>query len=278
MYYKRTVQNFLNVLKKELSKENFDVVMKNIGNVKMKYEKNQSDSSGLGHYDHTGIIVIHDKKDDITLYHELFHASSSYHNESVEEVFSGFHSQQPNLKRNIGLGLNEGYTELLTERYFGKYEDSGYKNEMHYAKLLEHIVGSSIMQTLYFNHDVNSLIVELTKYNSLKNALKFLDDLDTFIILDELTKDKMKSINDIPFVEYTKWFEERNNHIKLIYFFFFFFFIESYLNKIHDDIDFESKKSELISMMSVPLSYNGVEYSVDASMEITDHLNSKKQI
>lgn len=47
------------------------------------------------------------------------------------------------------------------------------------------------MQSFYLKSDLDSLISELSKYNSVEAVMQFIDDLDKFIVLEELRKDKM---------------------------------------------------------------------------------------
>ena len=75
-------------------------------------------------------------------------------------IYSGLSEQ------NIGIGLNEGYTELLAKRYFDKSNNNGYIFETQIAKLLELIIGQEKMESYYFNANLYGLIEELRKYNN----------------------------------------------------------------------------------------------------------------
>ena len=55
------------------------------------------------------------KNIDDSIYHELFHAFTSYKKNALSTV-SGFN--YTNIHANIARRLNEGYTDLLTNRYF----------------------------------------------------------------------------------------------------------------------------------------------------------------
>jgi hypothetical protein len=47
------------------------------------------------------------------------------------------------------------------------------------------------------------------------------------------------------------------------------FIIESHLNKINDDSDYERKDTELIAMLSTPLSFNYKEYRFDINSQFS---------
>lgn len=129
----------------------------------------------------------------MVLYHELFHLASSKNLGNIK--YSGFLFKDKEKKQSVGLGLNEGYTELLAARYilhnnssllanmleslrkeiiiilfgeknFQKYfVFPKYKHDYHYhvfiAEKLEQIVGKEKMQSLYLNANLKDLIDEL---------------------------------------------------------------------------------------------------------------------
>lgn len=268
MNYEQLIQNFLSIMANELSPNDFEIVKQNIRKISIKFlEKESMSTSGL--YNPIGLITLH-RKDEVTFYHELFHASSSYYDENKLVLNSGFHHQHINEKKDIGRGFNEGYTELLTQRYFGKNGDSGYSNELHYAKLIEHLIGKEQMQSFYFKSSLDDLITKMCKYNSLENVLKFIENMDKFIILTELKENKIHSFSEnTPFTEYSKWFDELNEYVNQTYNELNQFIIESHLNKLYNDPDYEKKKAELMAMMSTPLSFNFREYSFNIDLQMS---------
>ncbi len=117
-----------------------------------------------------------------TIYHELFHMASSVYKDGVR--YSGF--RQSSLKPGIadlGKALNEGYTQLLTERYFGYKEEvrGTYKFEVHITNKLEKIVGQEKMESLYLNANLLGLISELKGYASEDEIMKFISGTDFLI-------------------------------------------------------------------------------------------------
>lgn len=139
-------------------------------------------------YFHRGIFGYYDVKKNaikldedyvsVIIFHELFHmASSVYLNGNY---YSGFRQYSSDDYTSIGKGLNEGYTQLLTERYFGHNDDFGkvYEYETFIAGKLEEIVGKFKMQELYLSANLYGLIKELNKYVSYEEIINFIRCLD----------------------------------------------------------------------------------------------------
>lgn len=124
----------------------------------------------------------------LTIDHELFHVASTHYRESDEMIFSGF-AQHAKGKRRLANGLNEGYTQLLAERYFGEEKElmKAYPYEKYTAEKLEMIIGKDKMESLYLNANLNGLVQELSQYEDEPTILKFFTDLD---FLEEHLGDK----------------------------------------------------------------------------------------
>jgi len=127
-----------------------------------------------------------------TIFHELLHAASSIEDKEESISFSGF--EQINCERwqKIGRALNEGYTELLNQRYFSPVRDV-YTMEVTIAKMIERIVGREKMTEMYFQANLKGLINELSKYN--ENILEFLGHLD-FLSTYMRIKDKSIAVKE----------------------------------------------------------------------------------
>lgn len=72
---------------------------------------------------------------------------------------------------NLLLFLNEGYTQILTERYFEpetKY--AIYPFETLILRQIEFILGKEFMETQYFKGNSNNFVLELHKYTNSKNV------------------------------------------------------------------------------------------------------------
>lgn len=109
--------------------------------------------------------------------HELMHAASSVDNKNKK--YLGFAIAEDN-GNYIGLGLTEGYTELLTGRHFknGTIRHVAYPIEVKYAKIIEYIVGNKKMANLYSTANLEGLIYSLEQYADRSEIIKFLANLD----------------------------------------------------------------------------------------------------
>jgi len=107
--------------------------------------------------------------DDDSISHELTHMSTSCYDKP--DSFCGFSQDQ------LANGLNEGYTELISRRYFDSDRYS-YIAEVKIANNLERIVGKEKMEQLFFEANLYELIEMLSKYDSKDNVLKFINSID----------------------------------------------------------------------------------------------------
>lgn len=124
-----------------------------------------------------------------SIYHELFHMATSF--KIKEVIFVGF-SQQFMKGNNIegyGVGFNEGYTDLLANRYFNKI--ISYDIEAEIAEQIENIVGRKVMEKLYLKADLKSLISELSKYSSLEEINDFINNVDMICLNKYINKNKV---------------------------------------------------------------------------------------
>lgn len=113
-----------------------------------------------------------------SIFHELFHMSSAvFKNNSL---YAGFKQKIFNSKFEIGTGINEGYTQLLTERYFSDKPNTkySYPYEKDIALQLEKIIGEDKMQKFYFNANLLGLINELEKFASRQDVFDFIANMD----------------------------------------------------------------------------------------------------
>lgn len=122
-------------------------------------------------------IILNAENYDYSLYHELLHMASRIIKNGVTYV--GFN--QVSLTKNIGFAINEGYTTLLSGRYFGQEIKNDYFFEATIVAELEKIVGQKKMESLYLNADLYGLITELKKYVSEEEIMDFISKTDFFM-------------------------------------------------------------------------------------------------
>ncbi|MGN0974286.1 MAG: hypothetical protein ACI4OT_06035 [Bacilli bacterium] len=182
--YVNTINNFYETIQKKapyvdlsICKHNLTTLKIGERNIKLYNFITRDNVDGLYNSLFNKINV--DNKDESnSLNHELLHMATTIKKGTLS--FTGFKQVILNLNplysSIIGTGLNEGYTEVLAERYFG--EGNSYYAEKYYASLLENIVGKEKMEQLYFKADLNGLIEELEKYETRDNILNFVENLD----------------------------------------------------------------------------------------------------
>ena len=171
------IMDFVQIILSEFSGADLTIFYNNINEVKTSSSKGYSFRYTDGYYDieHNDMIFEEDNY-LISIYHELFHMASSV--EAGGIYYSGF--SQSSYAHIFGNGLNEGYTQLLTERYFGDIEDvrGAYEYEVFIADKLEKIIGKSKMYKLYLEANLHGLIKELQEYASYKEIINFISCLD----------------------------------------------------------------------------------------------------
>lgn len=111
-----------------------------------------------------------------SIYHELFHMASTKKEKNI--IYNGYLIEDIDNNMYRGRGINEGYTELLCERYFDTA--TNYDFERILVKQLEQIVGNDILKNNYFNPNLDALINELSKYSSIEETEKFISSFDTY--------------------------------------------------------------------------------------------------
>lgn len=113
------------------------------------------------------------------LFHELLHVASR-----KTLAFTGLEYNQ--LRSYgvfvLGKGLNEGYTELLNQRYFSKnLEEECYSDLKVLAAGIEKIVGKEVMEEIYFKGTVFDLINHMSLYTDDKEeALNLIFEIDNY--------------------------------------------------------------------------------------------------
>ena len=183
--FKDTITYFCVVLTNHFDRDTLNCFYQNINSLIVKDNIdslddlfNLTDTLGI-YYNQDNSIKLYKKNKRATLYHELFHMASSYVDNN--NMFSGFSfSKKNDDSKDFGDGLNEGYTDLLTKRYFGNVEvfESDYDFEILIASFIEEIVEKDVMEKLYLTADFQRLMGILKKYAYEDEIRIFIKDLD----------------------------------------------------------------------------------------------------
>lgn len=158
------------MLKQNFNREDLVTFENNVKTLSIIKKKNPFSflCKSEAHYNLYGNKIVLNKKID---FHELFHAASSYYSEN--NMYTGFQN------KNFGIGLNEGYTQLLARRYFSDNSEF-YLFEMLVSYYLERIIGKKKMQSYYLNGNLPNLIKDLTLYSNEISISHFISRLDYY--------------------------------------------------------------------------------------------------
>ena len=177
----KVIRKFLDVIGKNVSKEDFDNISRNLAVVKINSFFNDSVplsakfSNFYRNPDHSIYYSF-----SYALSHELLHAASSLPYVDGYSLVGFDHCMFVNNSWNeIGRGINEGYTELLASRYFNHNLVCGYYELVKIVKLLEcFFEDPKDMQHLYFNANLLGVIKQLEKYATHEEALQIITETD----------------------------------------------------------------------------------------------------
>lgn len=115
-----------------------------------------------------------------TLCHEFLHMASAYCSKKTKELFGGFLLWRNKL--TIGVGLNEGYTELLASRLEKRKPIFLYRKLAKIAELLEYFFDDpKEMEDYYFNHNLAGLIKHLEQFATRKEIINFILQTDRIV-------------------------------------------------------------------------------------------------
>lgn len=112
------------------------------------------------------------------LKHEFIHMASSYYDFSNDIVMSGLSRSTPNIR--VGIGLTEGYVEVLANRIFNKsIEHTDIKQLIRFAYMFEKFFSDkSEMEHLFFTCNLQGFINYFCSFASRNEIMSILHDID----------------------------------------------------------------------------------------------------
>ena len=180
---KITINKFIDILHNNFSEEMLLYFYRNIASLNTQLVSEQEDFTNnsiiYGSYRiDKNKIFISDEYDKNTIFYELFHLASSYYDSILKTHYSGFNQTNIIKLYNIGTGINEGYTQLLANRYSKQKSLLSYPKETRIAEIIESVIGKENMEKHYFMANLKGLIDELAKYKSEEEVMKFIQMID----------------------------------------------------------------------------------------------------
>ena len=235
--YREKIMIFFSILEKKLPYCDFSNLNENIRNLKVKKRGNFDlyvilfDIVDLpapsSYYNIRKNQIVLDEAFEKDIMHELLHMASFKKTDSYDYHGLSIYDKKDHIL--IGNALTEGYTELLTKRYFNG-ENGSYYRETELASLLEIIVGKQTMERAYFNADLMKLLNELSKYNEIDNTIDFITNIDILMYFEDCygygLDGGYKSMND-----------DQQNKLQVLLSSISNYLINSYTNKLKIDID-----------------------------------------
>ena len=172
MELKSYILNFTKNLK-EIGQNNLDNYQRNIKTLKIEISDftNRKTNNAATYNERENKIYLRDLFIDDSFYHELLHVASTKVDE--DNIYSGISLNDYNV------GLNEGFTQLLTEEYFSinKEDTLTYPYETLVAKIIYLIMGKDMLNS-YLQADINGFLNNLSNYLSKEDIQLLINNLD----------------------------------------------------------------------------------------------------
>lgn len=168
----------LGVLVEKTSPSNLKTIYNNLSTLSLETD-NAKCGSLEGKYLLTNVIVVRKDTDALALPHEFLHAASSVWDKVKGIWYSGFNQYDTNTGASIGGGLNEGYTELLSSRWYFKGRVTSYRPLVRLTELFEFFFDNpKDMENYYFNHNLPGFINYMEQFSSRKEIIEILLQMD----------------------------------------------------------------------------------------------------
>ncbi len=173
---KELIRTYTEQLTRALGPE-IRLARKNISTLRIQQDRKILSTGAVGIYDATNNIIKYTEEKASILGHETLHMASYMYEPSTDTHLTGFAQQKGNAK--IGVGLNEGYTELLTARMFNHGKVTSYKRLVRIVKLIEKFFPSmGDLSHNYFTCNLPAVIRTLQNYCSRAEIMEIIFGLD----------------------------------------------------------------------------------------------------
>lgn len=157
-----------------IGEERLALMFTNLKNIKVYKQKWRIFFNGS--YDIIKNVLKYGK--EWAIVHELLHMATSYYDEEKGIIESGFSQHNLKDKTEIGIGLDEGYTELLSSR-IRNGRTHNYSFLILVSELFELFFDDpKTMESFYLNHDLPGFIHYMEKFMPYDNIISVLLLLD----------------------------------------------------------------------------------------------------
>ena len=253
----------LNVKNIKIEKrENFKYVLNNdIENIKCSNIINIyiNKLKDMGLYNNIQILLYNLQNRDTSLinYYELFDLSMEIYQNNI--LYNGFILEKDQYLKSIGYGLNEGYRNILCERFFNlKSSSEVCQIEKYFAKRLEDLIGTEKLQSIHFNSNLYELVDEFKHYDSYESIVKFIKNLDFIstninnnLSIKKKTILKLLSENNLLLL---KWYYIKQRGLyndSLIDYFEYNNRINNYLNSMYSKVVIKNKVYNILDYKKI---------------------------
>ena len=178
--FKEIIKTFV----KNVDQENLRLCIRNLNTIKLNKKSIIKDFKDYLNSFLSSLIVAgkyYPQENSIDIYfpskqvlsHEFIHMCTN------NKTNCGF-NLDTRFNEEIGLGLNEGYTELLNQRIF-KYKHCAYSKNVGIVKLLETFFDNpKDLENAFFHNDLDTVILQFCKYGTKEEFFNLLENLDNF--------------------------------------------------------------------------------------------------
>lgn len=179
----RQLEWYVKKLERYTSEENLKSVYRNLKTLKIERNFIMRIKGVTGRYNSVENRIQYALKNSIG--HEFLHMASRYYDPKSKEENSGFCQYKEPM--TIGLGLDEGYTELLASRIYNKnHKVTAYHKEVRVARLFELFFDNpKEMENYYFNHNLPGFIHHMEQYAPREEIIKLLQEMDEMLIFSK---------------------------------------------------------------------------------------------
>lgn len=200
-------------IEEHVPQDNLALLYSNIKTLKLQYNKKLNGAVGL--YNHINNRIAYSRDSVSSQYsfshilgHELYHMASRYVKSIDHKTVAITHGFRQNniiktqnkpgkiieINNDIGIALDEGYTELTTSRTFS-CNDISYYQQVKIVKLIELFFDDpQDIENLYFSVNLFDLIKQLELFAPKEEIIELLIDFDNSLRISRLVNGKYSNV------------------------------------------------------------------------------------